>query len=421
MQIVFLVPSCIYLLKAYETLKPVHFCLAGLLMVLEVMSYPSCLLVYIVLLICIVVKSKKGTLPYIAPAVVIGAGAIIWLWVNDAFLDFKICVSGILHDEAHSAGLSAKLAGFIGELPGVVLFVGIYAVIALAVCGLIKIVKREKGVGHRDVVRFVSWWIVVSFVDQIRDWFFGEAYLAYPNFCWLVLFTAGPLLFIKADGAFKDKWGGVVKLVYLGNIVAFFSVLMLTNLSVKATFVHLLPGGALALMMLCSLTEVDEKEERALKTVVVAVLFVTVLIGQVWFLRTSNEGRCEDILFVRQKVTWGPAKGIYAAYMELNCDYELLTEVVPAGSKVLYVGGNNLVYMIGDYEVCTPSTISTPGYGKNIEDYYGINPEKIPEYVVVKKGYYELEWEDETLGYLRTIRDAGEVGENEFVKVYRVE
>ena len=199
---------------------------------------------------------------------------------------------------------------------------------------------------------------------------------------------------------------------------------MLTNLSVKATFVHLLPGGALALMMLCSLTEVEEKEERALKTVVVAVLFVTVLIGQVWVLRTSNEGRCEDILFVRQKVTWGPAKGIYAAYMEgyeLNCDYELLTEVVPAGSKVLYVGGNNLVYMIGDYEVCTPSTISTPGYGKNIEDYYGINPEKIPEYVVVKKGYYELEWEDETLGYLRTIRDAGEVGENEFVKVYRVE
>ncbi len=424
MQIWFFVLSCIYLLKGLESSKPVHFCLAGFFMLLEVLSYPSCLLVYIVFFVIIILRKRKGTIPFIAPAIVIGGAIIIWLWVNGAFSDIKICMSGILHDEAHSDGIGAKLLGYLSELPKALLFIGIYALLALAVCTLIKLIKREKGIEYNDIVRFVFCWIIIAFIDQIREWFFGGAFLAYPNYCYLVLWAAGFVLFIKDDGTLKDKWGDTFKLVYIGNIVAFFSVLLLTNLNVKATFVHLLPGGLLTLMILCSLSlGNDEKDYRGWKIAVVSVVLIATLIGQVWFVRTSNEGRCEDILFVRQKVTWGPADLIYAAYMEgyeLNCDYELITETVPAGSKVLYVGNNNLVYMIGDYEVCTPSTISTPGYGKNIVDYYDINPNKIPEYVVMRKGNGELEWADDTIGYLKTLRDAEEVGENEFVRVYRL-
>ena len=146
-------------------------------------------------------------------------------------------------------------------------------------------------------------------------------------------------------------------------------------------------------------------------------------VNQGVLVRTSDEGRYKDVFLVRQKVLSGPGNKIYAAYMEgyeLNEDETLLKSLIPDGAKVLYIFNNEFVYMIGDYEIASPSVISTPTFGENLIKYYEVNPEKIPEYIVVKKGYLKEE-EGEFVGdWMESSFKTEEMWENEFVSVYKV-
>ena len=76
--------------------------------------------------------------------------------------------------------------------------------------------------------------------------------------------------------------------------------------------------------------------------------------------------------------------------------------------------------MIGDYEITSPSVISTPIFGENLIKYYEVNPEKIPEYIVVKKGYLEGEEKEFVGNWMESSFETEEIGENEFVLVYRI-
>ncbi len=77
--------------------------------------------------------------------------------------------------------------------------------------------------------------------------------------------------------------------------------------------------------------------------------------------------------------------------------------------------------MLGDYEVCKPSTISTPDYS-DLTDYYSFNPDKLPGYVVFEKSYVDMNNID--AADLITGICAGvnfeQIAESDFIGIYRL-
>lgn len=74
----------------------------------------------------------------------------------------------------------------------------------------------------------------------------------------------------------------------------------------------------------------------------------------------------------------------------------------------------------GDYEIVSPSVISTPTFGENLIKYYEVNPEKIPEYIVVKKGYLDGREKEFVDDWMESSFETEEIGENEYALVYRI-
>ena len=105
---------------------------------------------------------------------------------------------------------------------------------------------------------------------------------------------------------------------------------------------------------------------------------------------------------------------------KINEEQDFLMENIPAGSKVWYLGTHNLIYIANDYEVCTSSTISTPVYNQTCLDYFDINPEKIPEYVILDMDFLKNQKENISDDVLLWIEEHYERinSENEYLLIY---
>lgn len=441
MQVWFFVLTCLFIINGIRKGKAVLFIVGGFFLFLEVLAYPSCMLLFFFITVYLVIRVKKQAFLLALPSVLGGAGLLLYAGLKLGFGNLPAYAGYVLSDGAHSKGLVSKFIGYLSELPKVALFVLIYAVIAALVVVVIKAIKHLTGADSfrpdkKDLPVFFAILNTIAFIDQFRSWHSKQAFITYPQYCYLCLFLSGLVLFLAGGKEIKEKWKDEFFLLGIGNVVAHIAVMSLTNLSVRATFIHLIPGCATVMLLFGDICRkhvenndvdkavVDRNASSAFKVGSITgilmcgvILFVAVY-GAGVIVRTSNEGRYNDILMEYKKVIYGPAKGIYCEYLEgysLNSKYELLSANVPSGSKVLYIGTDNLLYMAGNYEVCTPSTISTPEYGSNLRDYISINPEKSPKYIMVDSNYLD---DDAVMGILNDLFSPERIDGNEYAEVY---
>ena len=66
-----------------------------------------------------------------------------------------------------------------------------------------------------------------------------------------------------------------------------------------------------------------------------------------------------------------------------------MTENLPQDSKIWYIGYHTLIYLMGEQQVCSASTISTPVYDQRYLAYFDINTDKMPEFVVADREMWE--------------------------------
>lgn len=425
MQVWFFILEVLFLLKGLKSDKRAFWIVAGAFILLEVMAYPSCVLLYIFFVICMMTSGKKeNVFFYSIPAIVAGVGLMVYLYIMIGVKDIPLFMKYILSDGTHSNGCGTKLFGYLVEVPIAVLYISIYAVIAGIVCVVIKAAGHHLKIEKSDLVIFAELWTAVSFLDQFRFWMIDGAKIGYPQYCYLVMFISGVILYMAYKEQLRECYKDEVVYIYFGNVIAWISVMLLTNLSIKATFIHLLPGCALSVCIWGKcISFVDG--ERIKTNIVVGIISSMCIIFMVSFgagyiVRTSNEGRYNDINMEFKKIIYGPAKNIYCEYLEgysLNLGYELLSDNIEKGSKLLYLGAANLVYMAGDFEVCTPSTISTPTYDDTLRKYYELNPEKTPEYVAVDMNYTS---NSEVMGLLKDLFEIELIASNDYMEVYKV-
>lgn len=422
MQVWMLITTCVCLIAAIEKNSFGLAIVAGAFFTLEVLDYPSCVLLIIVFVIFLR-KDLKKLLGMLIVPIASFVAFVTYLLSHMSVNELFASVSHILSDGSHSEGFRDKIIKYISELPQLAVHVLIYALIGVAVSLLWHVLVRKKKAGGRIFADSLCICSAVALLDQFRFWFSDGAHIVHPQYGYFVLFAAGIILYIKDRDKFDDKWSLWVKLIYTASFVGFLSVLALTNLDIRASFVHLLPGMIMSVVLLAErYKSSDARESRIMMGILLVSISMLFLFGQICVVRTSNEGRYEDMRFVRQKSLYGASKGIYCAYMEgyeSNDNYLLLKQNMPDGSKLLYVGVDNATYLMGNYVVCEPSTISTPVY-EGLEDYYTINRERIPEYIVFDKSFVDKSSidKDDIFDMAGGVK-AELLAESDFIEVYR--
>ncbi len=427
MQIWILCLMCISVCAALRSKKAAAYLFSGLFFALLSLDYPSCILVGIVLIV-LFRKNIKGLVIFILTVIVIFISILIYLRANMSFDDMLRYVGYILADNSHSQSFGEKALGYLSEIPGTLLYMIIYAAIAFVIAAAITFIKSGKASIKSEIrsggfwITFALIWTAVSFIDQIRFWLVLHCPIVHPQYRILVLYISGVIVYFASKDEFRAKWKTAFTVIYICSAVGFLSILMLTNLDLKSTFVHLAAGCALALLMMADTAE--SGHARIMSRICLNAVLLVGVFSQIWLLRINNEGGYEDILLVRQKALYGPAKKVYCEYVdgyESNNKYVFLKENVPDGSKVLYLGINSVTYLFGDYEVCSPSTISTPYFDDRVMAYFSANPEKYPEYIFVEKGSWSNDalFSDTFLEWLDKVTDRNSITESKYLTIIR--
>lgn len=407
---------CLYY---YEKNRKDRFCIyAGIMLCCTVLVYPSCALLFIPYVIWLGRRERRGAI-LLTLTCVAGAGIFIGFLFSDlTFSEFGLYMEQILADPTHNEGLAEKLGAYCREAAGLSVYLLIYLIIGLLIyCIVSKAVHKRFGLkellrGKSSGIFFLV--LCIAAVDQVRMWLFEHTPTVHPQLHYLILYAMGGVLYCTNSAEKKRGRGTLFGLAWLPSLAGFGAVLLLTNLDLKASFVHLLPGMLAALLFWCddrggqeitageaALSEAGAKAGEKIRHPAMALcrklslplLWVLLLIGARGYLVRADEGMPANVFLVKQKALYGAAKNVYCSYMtgyQYNSDYLFIEENLEPGTRALYIGRELLiVYLMNDMEVCAPSVISTPVYDERYLRYYEMNPKKKPEAIIIDKGYFQ--------------------------------
>lgn len=395
-QIWFMVLLVLFLVK-YQDNPQKRYCIAaGLAMVWMVLAYPSCILLFIPYFVWLFRKKWQDAMLFLATC---GGCAAVFLGHLLSYLspaEIWTYVGYMAGDPEHSAGIGEKLLSYGAEALEIFQYIAVYAGVAI----VLAIVVAWLGVKvyHYSLPflrMFCFWVLLIAMADQARLWILGLMPAVHLQIHYLLLFLLGGALYYTASAEKKEKWKPLFFLAWVPSILVFAAVLLLTNLDMKASFAHLLPGMLCGVLFWCDGTEEGSKgtiREKEWFRLVLPMLWVIILAGARIFLLRGEGGFPENVFCVKQKALYGSAENIYCAYMigyQYNSDYLFLNETLALDEKVFYIGDNMLTYLMTDMDICGASTISTPVYDDRYLEYFEVNPEKVPSTIVIDKSYWK--------------------------------
>jgi len=413
------------------------FC-AGICLSLEILSYPSSLLLFPACIYFILRCRQSGRekaadsarrqpslarelasfcLPCLFSALLFAGYLLSHMSLQELAALLPLATS----DGSHADTLTDKLITNGCSLLEILFYFAVYGLIALAISLPLKgrILLRDlpgrRPAGKKRSFAFI-WGIALLFVTllgQVLIWILGDRFPNYPS---VEYFFVPALILVLISHRSKSERIFSFPLVIL-PLTAFAGIILMTNhpLLVSAPFLGICTAGAL----LCLFLHI--KESRPLLRVILVFWVFVLLFGKCYLIRTTG-GRHYTLFQPVSIMREGPAACLMAdtgTVQQYNAFYDLLQEAVPEHSKIFYIGTANGIYMMGDMEYCTPSTISSPTFDEKIEIYFSMHPEKFPEYIICDSNLADLEGEGFLPDYLRKYCNPEPVSENDFLVIYR--
>lgn len=360
--------------------KLIYLIITGCALMFGVLSYPA-LIVLVPVVAYIVIRLRennkglfKETLAVAIPCVIGLIIFIISLLLRIEASSIKELMGYVLSDGSHSASIGMRLMDHLNSAITVIIFTLIYSIISL----LIYLPFRSK-IRKNQIIYIL---VFVSFIGQLFIWLFARKYINFPR---VEMFIVSIYLGFRGFVTKRSKEQTRDFLVFtIIPIASFLGVSIFTNhpFLVSAPFLSYVLAGLV-------ITEDLDIKAINLKVAFAYVCLFVMLFGNLLLVRTADGTRCTifgDVSLIRK----GPAFGIIAddtIVTRNREDYDLIIANIPTTSKLMYMGRDSDIYMFGEYEVCSPSTISTPTYDEKIYRYQEINPSKVPEYVVYENAF----------------------------------
>lgn len=405
---------------------------AGSFMALEVLTYPSTILAFLAAFLCMFrYRGRRGhsaaaeLLGLLLPCV-LGAAAFLAVLLSYIPLSELGSLIGIVSsDGSHSAPLTQRLLQHAQSLEQLALFFLLYALIAAGLLLICRFCAKKP-------FPAAAWCFLLlgcTLLGQICIWLFAEQYPNYPMAEYFFL----PVLLLAALLRHQVSASPTLGFFVLTPLAAFLGILLFSNHPLLVSLPFLTPCvvGILSLpelqeyQQLPAETDAAEHNQKStgrlrLMPQTLLVLWVCVLLfGRCYMLRTTGGTHYtvfEELSLMRQ----GPAAGLIAdtpSVIHYRDNYRLVTESLPDGAKVFYMGTDTDLYLMKDLEFCTPSTICSPTFDDKILLYFEQHPEKEPEYVVCDGGLlYTDPW---VLSYIQEHCLETPVAVNDYLQIYQ--
>ena len=420
MQLWFLLLTILHILNYYHhnTLRNLVF--AGLFMTLEVLTYPSTIIAFFVIVLFIIVyRKEKGLLKeltaFIAPSF---AGLCLFLGYllsRMSFAEFVDNIKFVFQDGSHSVSFLTTLENNLCSLGEIFFFILLYGTIAFIAFVLLR---KNKGMHDLDPLYLYHILLIsITLVGQIFIWLFANKYPNYPSIEYFLLPILGTYFAQKK----KEKFPHLFSFFVLVPFSAFLGIVIFTNhpILVSAPFLSLCIIGLLCIY--CKYATHHSKSYHALRYLLLLWIIV-LLFGKLYMIRTSDGKHYtvfHDVSLIRQ----GPAIGIIADTNTVKQYKEALflaESYLPDGTKLFYAGRSSGIYLFKDYVYSTPSTISTPTYDEKTLHYFNTHPDKMPDYIVCDINLKDLRTDSWLSRYIDTVCSSEPV-EMYFYYLYKVD
>lgn len=388
---------CFLFLEMYFRNSRVRYLvLAAVMLCLEVIVYPSCIIVAIPVIIVLLRYAKekaKAVFSFLLPCILIGGAVIAYLLTAHGIGGMTEFYQNMISLEpSHNVGFVPKALSYLkdfGIILGILLAVlAASALIDGIVCAVLKAKKKEGGIRlFKEVTVIVSSAILlIGFLLNI---------LSADNRC------AYGILFIYMIGlgfSYRKSLNETEKRIYavgsLISITGFAATLIFTNLPFIVSTAYLVLAVCLSILPVSRHAKNANAFFRK-GVLICGLLFVGLLFFRCVYIRTPMTGRgqiCSTFKEDMSLVHAGPAKGIITndeGARKQQISVEEFKTYVPEGSQIWIVDGlvDDLGYLYGDYGVATPSSIPDPKYLPALENYWKMYPDKYPDVIVV--GAYE--------------------------------
>jgi len=406
--------------------RPGHYALgypalAGCFLALEVLSYPSTLLAFAACVGCMVRYRRRAPHSLIrelacltAPCLLGGLAFLAMLLSYIPADELGSLLSIVASDGSHSAPWGERLLGHGRSLGQILLFFLGYSLAAF----LIQLLYRFKTKKPFSALLWRELLIGCTLTGQVCVWLFGNQY---PNFP-MVEYIFLPMLLLCGALGRKIAPSPALGLFVLVPLAAFAGILLFSNHPLLVSLPFLAPCviGILSLPQPReALTEKNTGRLRLMPRAILVLWVCVLLFGRCYMQRVTG-GRHETILDDISLLRRGPALGLAAdtpTAIRYRDNYELITSLLPEGARVFYMGSDTDLYLMQDLEYAIPSTICSPTFDDKIHIWFGLHPDRLPDYVVCDAGLlYTDPW---VIAYVAENCPDPPVGGNDYLVVFQ--
>lgn len=417
----------------YALIHRLWLVLAGVGMAFEVLSYPSCLLLFPFFLVCIFVQSggtKRALVDCLIFAGVCGMSALIWLanvLLSESLEAFLRNVRYVLSfDPTHDFSLTAesKMALLVRTVGMLVVPMIIIVATSLLAWVLHYIVQGRRGeVKSLNRSVLAVFLVLASEAVQVFYWVVLKKGYEEPMIHLLVLFFAAALVWRSAGGRKKAFIAG-----FLGSAFSIGAVIYMSDLGVWYAIPHGMLGALFSVLILVYAleSELGERSGRWIWLLLVSLVSVSIF-GKGFTLR-AGKTETNTVLGIRGIVREGPAAGVLTNYMQAyitNCTYEEFEKYVAEGANCLIVTNmagtaGTSPYLFKNCNICHFSIVDPTTYDEKLLTYWSLYPEKQPDVIVVDCWYGQLmESEDSwIMQYIESDFDYRRVVDGMYVRYY---
>lgn len=435
MQVWFYTLFCLFLIRFYrDGGKRVYLVLAAFALVLNVLAYPSCLLLYpfaMLMLWRLSAGNRWRDMGIFTAVCVVCAGVylgFLFQYTNpEELVKTLSCILGgdVTHSLAPSG--SGRMTRLIKDffLLGVLWFL----------CRLsAMLIARWRKLG-KEAVGGIA--MILACIIELIVWI--PMNLGYEN---MQLYLVVPALegLIAYHGKIRKEGEGIgekeqsrtvtlLKWCMAGALVSLVAVVYLTDLSLMQSIPHAMPAAFFGMILFSLASERGqvEKWKRGGVYLILVVWCFTAVIGKGYTLRGSS--KYNNVLLSSGVMKYGPAIGTISNYFisyVYNCDYEDWQSEMQDGDKVMIVVDqiNNLgtiQYLFRDVQISHFSVVDPTAYDERLLEYWEMFPEKAPNVIIVDCWYGQLMIDSDNwiMQYIENEFGYTEVTDGRYIRIFR--
>lgn len=221
--------------------------------------------------------------------------------------------------------------------------------------------------------------------------------------------------------------GTLLRYCILAALVSLLAVVYLTDISLTESIPHAMPAAIYgsALLLLAFSDRRSEKGSPWIRAALMALL-LTAVFGKGYTLRA---GDYSNVLQSGGIMKEGPAAGTISNYIRAyvyNAEYENWKTYLQDGDKVLIVVNQvqslgTIQYLFKDVEISHYSIVNPTPYDERLLEYWELYPEKAPNVIVVDCWYGELRVDPDSwiMNYIQEDFGYTKMEEGEYIRIYR--